>query len=105
MLSKYGKVGLYDGNLNYLTGYHVAMTRADLSKTEEERRRRNRWITDAIFCPDVLMFIVTNSARSILIYEASGLNHTLLWMILSAPNIIEVSHIIFPRSTHTSFLF
>ncbi|KAJ8930203.1 hypothetical protein NQ314_017021 [Rhamnusium bicolor] len=69
--TKYGRIGLYDGNLNFLTSYHVIMTREDITRSEDERRRRNRWVTDAIFCEDVLMFIVTNTARSIMIYEAS----------------------------------
>ncbi|KAJ8970972.1 hypothetical protein NQ317_012651 [Molorchus minor] len=56
--------------------YAVASMHGQIAKTlhdlKPKRRRRNRWITDAIFCEDVLMFIVTNSARSIMIYEASG---------------------------------
>lgn len=51
-----------------------------------------RWVTDAIFCPDTLMFIMTNTARSIIIYEASGLNHVPYWLILSTPNILEVRY-------------
>ena len=90
MISKHGRIGLYDGNLNFLTSYHVIMTREDITRSEDERRRRNRWVTDAIFCEDVLMFIVTNTARSIMIYEASGLRHVPYWLVLSTPNIVEV---------------
>ena len=90
ILSKHGRVGLYDGNLNFLTTYQLIMTREDINRREEDRRRRNRWVTDAIFCSDVLMFIVTNTARSVIIYEASGLKHVPLWLILSTPNIVEV---------------
>ncbi|XP_063918667.1 WD repeat-containing protein 64-like [Zophobas morio] len=89
ILSKHGRVGLYDGNLNFLTTYQLIMTREDINRREEDRRRRNRWVTDAIFCSDVLMFIVTNTARSVIIYEASGLKHVPLWLILSTPNIVE----------------
>ncbi|XP_050315531.1 WD repeat-containing protein on Y chromosome-like [Anthonomus grandis grandis] len=89
IILKHGRVGLYDGNLNFLTCYHAIMTREDLTRPEDERRRRNRWITDALFCPDTLMFIITNTARSLMIYEASGLNHVPYWLILSTPNILE----------------
>lgn len=90
IIAKYGRIGLYDGNLNFLTSYHVIMTREDIMRSEFERRRRNRWITDAVFCKDVLMLIVTSTARSIMIYEVSGLKHVPYWLVLSTPNIIEV---------------
>ncbi|XP_074042529.1 cilia- and flagella-associated protein 337 [Leptinotarsa decemlineata] len=89
IISKHGRIGLYDGNLNFLTSYQAIMTREDISRSEDERRRRNRWISDAIFCVDVQMMIVTNSARTIMIYEASGLNHIPFWLIISTPEIIE----------------
>ncbi|KAG5869886.1 hypothetical protein JTB14_001555 [Gonioctena quinquepunctata] len=89
VISKYGRIGLYDGNLNFLTSYQTIMTREDISRSDDERRRRNRWVTDAIFCLDVQMMIITNSARSIMIYEASGLNHIPYWLILGIPDIIE----------------
>ncbi|XP_066154710.1 cilia- and flagella-associated protein 337-like isoform X2 [Euwallacea fornicatus] len=89
IILKHGRVGLYDGNMNFLTSYHAVMTREDVSRPEDERRRRNRWVTDALFCPDSLLFLVTNTARSIVIYEASGLNHVPYWLILSTPNILE----------------
>ncbi|KAJ8980339.1 hypothetical protein NQ317_008047, partial [Molorchus minor] len=87
--SMHGQIGLYDGYLNFLTSYYVIMTSEDITRSEAERRRRNGWITDAIFCEDVLMFIVTNSARSIMIYEASGLTHVPYWLILGVPNIVK----------------
>ncbi|XP_030757098.1 WD repeat-containing protein on Y chromosome-like [Sitophilus oryzae] len=89
IILKHGRVGLYDGNLNFLTSYHAIMTREDISRPEDERRRRNRWVTDALFCPDTLLFIITNSARTIVIYEASGLKHVPCWLIISTPNILE----------------
>lgn len=90
IISKHGRVGIYDGHLNFLTSYQAIMTREDINRTEIERRRRNRWVTDAIFCPDVLVLIITNTARSIMIYEASGLKHVPLYLLLSTPNIVEV---------------
>ncbi|XP_060524458.1 WD repeat-containing protein on Y chromosome-like [Cylas formicarius] len=89
VILKHGRVGLYDGNFNFLTSYHAIITREDLTRPENERRRRNRWITDAIFCPDILMFIITSTARSLIIYEASGLNHVPCWLILDTPNILQ----------------
>ncbi|KAK4884116.1 hypothetical protein RN001_000387 [Aquatica leii] len=89
ILSKYGHVGLYDGNMNFLTSYRMIMTREDIARKEEERRRRNRWVTDAIFAKDILMLFVATSTRSIAIYDVSGLTHVPLWLILGIPNIIE----------------
>ncbi|CAH1101489.1 unnamed protein product, partial [Psylliodes chrysocephalus] len=88
-VSQYGRIGIYDGNLNFMTSYHVIMTHKDLERTDDERRRRNRWITDAIFCVDIQMLIVSNSTRSIAIYDASGLKHEPLWLIIGSPEIIE----------------
>lgn len=66
------------------------MSREDIDRTDEERRRKNRWITDAIFIVEVLMFIVTSTARSLIIYDASNLHHIPLWLILGIPNILHV---------------
>nr|CAH7733920.1 unnamed protein product [Callosobruchus chinensis] len=89
IVSKYGRVGLYDGNLNFLTSYHTIMTKEDLDRDDSERRRRNRWVTDAVYCSDVQMFIVVNSTRSLIVYEASGLNHVPCWLIIGMPNVVN----------------
>lgn len=91
IISKYGHVGLYDGNLNFLTSYHAIMTREDITRKNQDRRRRNRWITDAVFCVDALMFLITNTTRSIMIYDASGLKHMPLWLVMGFPNVVNVS--------------
>lgn len=67
------------------------MTREDITRSEDERRRRNRWVTDAIFCGDTQMFIVTNSARTIVIYEAAGMKHVPYWLIIGVPEIVQVN--------------
>lgn len=92
VISKHGHVGIYDGNMNFLTSYHVVMTREDIYMNDEHRRKRNRWITDAVFCKDALVLLIANTTRSIAIYEASGIKHTLLWLILSFPNVILVTN-------------
>ncbi|XP_072391899.1 uncharacterized protein [Diabrotica undecimpunctata] len=65
------------------------MTREDLERTDNERRRKNRWVTDAIFCEDIQMLFVANSTRSVAIYEASGLKHEPYWLIMGVHHIIE----------------
>lgn len=90
VISKHGHVGVYDGNIDFLTSYHVVMTRDDIPKLDQDRRKRNRWVTDACFCKDAGTLLITNTTRSIAIYEASGIKHTLLWLILSLPNVIQV---------------
>lgn len=67
------------------------MTREDISKNEADRRRRNRWITDALYCKDAQCLLIANTTRSIAIYDASGMKHSLLWLILSIPNVILVN--------------
>lgn len=93
--TKHGRIGLYDGNLNFLTCYHVLMTHEDITRNEDERRRTNRWVTDALYCQDLQMFIITNSARTIAIYEASGLKHVPFWLIIGLPQIAQVRLILF----------
>lgn len=90
MITKHGKIGLYDGNLNFLTCYHVLMSREDITRSERERRRKNRWVTDAIFCHDIQMFFISNSTGSLAIYEASGIKHVPYWLILGTPEIVQV---------------
>ncbi|KAK9892116.1 hypothetical protein WA026_018319 [Henosepilachna vigintioctopunctata] len=85
--SKYGKTGIYDANFKELTSYHVIMTREDISRKDEEKRRRNRWITDAIYLQDLKKILVINTARSLTIYDVVGLNHIPLFLILSLHNV------------------
>ncbi|KAB0803585.1 hypothetical protein PPYR_00555 [Photinus pyralis] len=89
IISKYGHVGLYDGNMNFQTSYHMIMAREDIDRKEKERRRRNRWVTDALFLKDALLLLIASSARSVTIYDASGLTHVALWLILGLPNIVQ----------------
>nr|CAI5841341.1 unnamed protein product [Callosobruchus analis] len=65
------------------------MTKEDLDRDDSERRRRNRWVTDAVYCSDLQMFVVVNSTRSLIVYEASGLNHVPCWLIIGMPNVIN----------------
>lgn len=67
------------------------MTREDITRSEDERRRKNRWITDAIYCSDIQMFFVSNSARTLAIYEASGMKHLPYWLIIGIPDFIKVN--------------
>lgn len=90
IISKQGHVGLYDGNTNFLTSYHAVMTIDDLQRNDEERKRRNKWITDAVFCRDALTLLIANNARNFAVYEASGMKHILLWVVLSLPNVVQV---------------
>lgn len=66
------------------------MTRDDIKKSDFERRKRNRWVTDAIFCLDVRMMIVANSTRSVIFYDVTSLQHVPMFLVLSTPNIVEV---------------
>ncbi|XP_045461250.1 WD repeat-containing protein on Y chromosome-like isoform X2 [Harmonia axyridis] len=85
--SKYGKTGIYDANFVKLATYFVIMTREDINKPEKERRRRNRWITDAVYLQDLKKIVVINTARSIIVYDVVGLKHTPIFLVLSTPNI------------------
>ncbi|GJQ66563.1 hypothetical protein Trydic_g4544 [Trypoxylus dichotomus] len=103
IISKHGCIGLYDGNINFLTSYTALMTREDIDRTDEERRRKVRWITDAIFIAEVLMFVITNNARSIVIYDASNLHHIPVWLILGIPNVLHCLTYCF--NTHPYILY
>ncbi|XP_044746029.1 uncharacterized protein LOC123307690 [Coccinella septempunctata] len=98
--SKHGKTGIYDSNFLKLETYHVIMTREDINKTEKDRRRRNRWITDAVYLPDLKKIVVINTARSVVIYDVAGLKHTPVFLVLSVPNIPKC--ITYKSGTHKS---
>lgn len=90
VLSKFGRVGLYDGNFNFLTSYYATMAREDLGRRESEKRRRNRWITDAVFFPDAAAaLVVASSARTATVYDTSGLNHVPLFLVLGLPDAVH----------------
>ncbi|KAL3288202.1 hypothetical protein HHI36_002652, partial [Cryptolaemus montrouzieri] len=89
LYSKYGKTGIYDANFKELATYHVIMTREDINRKEVDRRRRNRWITDAIYLADLKNIAVINTARSLVIYDVVGLKHIVLFLVLSLPNVAK----------------
>ncbi|XP_017779619.1 PREDICTED: WD repeat-containing protein on Y chromosome-like [Nicrophorus vespilloides] len=89
IISKYGSVGLYDGNLDFLTSYHALMAREDMHRNEADKRRRNRWVADAMFISEIQMFLVSASCRSLTVYDASGLQHVPIWLILGFPDSIQ----------------
>lgn len=104
VISKHGHVGVYDGNMNFLISYYAIMTKDDILRNERDRRRRNRWITDALFCNDAQCLLIANTTRSIAIYEASGMKHNLLWLVLSLPNVPLVRLIIYYKASLPSLI-
>lgn len=90
VVSRYGKVGLYDGNMKLLIKYDVVFSRTDVLNFIRTRHRKTTWVTDAIFVPNSCLLIVSTSARSLMFYDASSLKHKPLLLIEGIPHTIQV---------------
>ncbi|XP_030028536.1 uncharacterized protein LOC115446116 isoform X2 [Manduca sexta] len=77
-----GRVGIYDGELNLLHSYEMFYHRSGV-----RRRIKNCWITDAIYLMDVQYLMLAASDRSLTFYDAGTLTHTLLYCVTGLPNI------------------
>ncbi|XP_039277938.1 uncharacterized protein LOC111050680 isoform X1 [Nilaparvata lugens] len=81
-VSKYGQVGVYDGEINLLESYRVFLG----SQTEETSRSTCTWVNDAIALPDATAILLAVSDRSLHFLTAAGLAHTPMFLISGIPN-------------------
>lgn len=76
-VSKYGLVGVYDGQLNLLENYKVHLG----AQSHEGSRSTSTWINDAIAVPDASVILVAASDRTLHFLTATGLAHTPMFLI------------------------
>uniref|UniRef100_A0A2A4JZX7 WD repeat-containing protein on Y chromosome n=1 Tax=Heliothis virescens TaxID=7102 RepID=A0A2A4JZX7_HELVI len=81
-VSRGGRVGVYSGDMRLLHSYEMFYHRSGF-----HGRVKNRWITDAIYLPDVQFLMMSASDRSLTVYDAETLIHTPLYCITGLPNI------------------
>ncbi|PZC76097.1 hypothetical protein B5X24_HaOG205175 [Helicoverpa armigera] len=81
-VSRGGRVGVYSGDMRLLHSYEMFYHRSGF-----HGRVKNRWITDAIYLPDVQFLMMSASDRSLTVYDAETLTHTPLYCITGLPNI------------------
>lgn len=90
IISKYGKMGIYNGDLKLLMKYDIIFIRNDELKIGKPRHRRSTWITDGIFIPNICLIVISTSARTLICYDASSLMHKPLWLIEGIGDTIQV---------------
>jgi hypothetical protein len=88
LVTKFGRVGVYDGSLQLLDSYVVALSEGgirerigDTNVVERRRRVTSIWLTDAIHVPDAKVLLLASSDRSLHIYDASILIHAPLFVV------------------------
>lgn len=79
-------------------------TRSDDLYTQS-KRKKTTWVTDAIFIPTICIFVVTNSGRSLLFYDAAKQNHIPLWIVEGIPNPIYVNILCVPKKSDHSLSY
>ncbi|XP_021914629.1 WD repeat-containing protein on Y chromosome-like isoform X2 [Zootermopsis nevadensis] len=88
VVSKFGRVGVYDGRLQLLDSYVIALGEGDVRERIGDadgvgRRRRitSIWLTDAVHLPDASVLLLACSDRSLHMYDSSTLIHAPLFLI------------------------
>ena len=88
LVTKFGRVGVYDGRLQLLDSYVIALSEGgvrerigDTNAVERRRRVTSIWLTDAIHVPDASVLLLACSDRSLHIYDASILIHAPLFVV------------------------
>ncbi|KAK3911072.1 WD repeat-containing protein on Y chromosome [Frankliniella fusca] len=93
VISRLGRVGVYDSSLSLLDSYTLEMgfthPHAKIGIGREgdlrEPRQRTVWVNDAVFLPDAQMLVVASSDRSLAMLDASRLLHCRRCEVRSLP--------------------
>ena len=88
LVTKFGRVGVYDGSLQLLDSYVIALSEGgirerigDTNAVDRRRRLTSIWLTDAIHVPDANVLLLASSDRSLHIYDSSILIHAPLFVL------------------------
>ncbi|XP_046672807.1 uncharacterized protein LOC124362399 isoform X2 [Homalodisca vitripennis] len=84
MVSKYGRVGIYDWGMSLLEQYEIKL--GAQVPTQAGEVRRTTWVTDAVYLPDATMLLVSASDRSLHVFSTTGLVHVPTYHISGLPN-------------------
>jgi hypothetical protein len=88
VVTKFGRVGVYDGRLQLLDSYVIALNEGgirerigDAGSIDRRRRFTSIWLTDAVHIPDANVLLLACSDRSLHVYDSSSLIHTPLSLV------------------------
>jgi hypothetical protein len=88
VVTKFGRVGVYDGHLQLLDSYVIALGEGDICErvgdmdgVDRRRRVKTIWLTDAVHLPDANALLLVCSDRSLHIYDCSCLIHAPLYLV------------------------
>lgn len=88
VVSKFGRVGVYDGRLQLLDSYVIALGEGDVHErigdadgVDRRRRVTSIWLTDAVHLPEANVLLLACSDRSLHVYDSSSLIHAPLCFI------------------------
>nr|XP_018906219.1 PREDICTED: uncharacterized protein LOC109036455 [Bemisia tabaci] len=84
IICKYGRVGIYNKNLQLLDSYSVALAKE--GNEEVQKISISCWVTDAIYLPDAVVLLIAGSNRSLHLFDISGLIHVPIVTISGMPN-------------------
>ena len=96
VVSRYGRVGVYDSRLQLMDSYVIALSDGDVRERigdaqggGGERRRRivSIWLTDAVHIPDANALLLVCSDRSLHLYDCSSLVNVPLCHIKSMKHV------------------
>lgn len=112
LVTKFGRVGVYDGRLQLLDSYVIALSEGgvrerigDTNAVERRRRVTSIWLTDAIHVPDASVLLLACSDRSLHIYDASILIHAPLFVIKGMRHVPQCLAYSVARGESPSMLF
>lgn len=88
VVTKFGRVGVYDGRLQLLDSYVIALNEGDIrerigdvDRIDRRRRVTSIWLTDAVHIPDANVLLLACSDRSLHLYDSSSLIHAPLCLV------------------------
>ncbi|XP_050538548.1 uncharacterized protein LOC126903982 [Daktulosphaira vitifoliae] len=86
IISKFGKIGIYDGRLNLLREYALQLFQFSDDSVKTSRRRRNTWINDAIYMSDAQFIALITSDGAIHFIDTVCLIHVPTFIITGLKN-------------------
>ncbi|XP_069681349.1 cilia- and flagella-associated protein 337-like [Periplaneta americana] len=112
VVSKFGRVGVYDGSLQLLDSYVISLSEGDIRERigdadggERRRRVTSLWLTDAVHVPDANALLLACSDRSLHLYDCAGLTHAPLCHVKGMRHVPQCLAYTVSCGTNPSMLF
>ncbi|XP_068083456.1 uncharacterized protein [Anabrus simplex] len=109
VVSKFGRVGVYNGQLQQCEEYCVQITAEGSGEITQDSGNVHRvscsWVTDALYLPDAGAFLIVTSGRSMHLFDATSLIHAPLCYISGLKNSPQCLAYTTSSQKHPSMLF